>query len=98
MGIDMLAVSQEITGRRLQPQSAPVAKSDPLERFGTVLTLAAGQTLFSEGDEASYYYKVVSGAVRSCSLMPDGRRQISDFFVAGDFFGLTDLPIHCFAA
>ena len=72
--------------------------SDPLERFGTVVTLKPGQTLFAEGDEAIYYYKVVGGAVRSYSLMPDGRRQIADFFVAGDFFGLTDLPVHCFAA
>ena len=71
---------------------------DPLERFGAVATIKAGETLFSEGDEAAYYYKVVSGAVRTYGLMPDGRRQIADFFVAGDFFGLTDLPVQSFAA
>jgi CRP/FNR family transcriptional regulator len=79
-------------------QDSTVSASDPLARFGAVLTLKPGETLFSDGDEAIYYYKVVSGAVRTCSLMPDGRRQIADFFVAGDFFGLTDLPVHSFAA
>jgi len=74
------------------------AAADPLARFGTVVTLKPGEALFAEGDEATYYYKVVSGAIRSYSLMPDGRRQIADFFVAGDFFGLTDHAVQSFAA
>ena len=72
--------------------------ADPLARFGAVVTLKPGEMLFSEGDEAIYYYKVVSGAIRSYTLMPDGRRQIADFFVTGDFFGLTDHASQSFAA
>ena len=103
----MLAASTQTThqpARRLTAQvqvaqaDRALAATDPLARLGTVLTLKPGETLFAEGDEATYYYKVVSGAVRSCSLMPDGRRQIADFFVAGDFFGLTDLSVQSFAA
>ncbi|HXE03755.1 MAG TPA: helix-turn-helix domain-containing protein [Methyloceanibacter sp.] len=74
------------------------AEVDPLARFGTVVTLNSGEALFVEGDEAAYYYKVVSGAIRSYTLMPDGRRQIADFFVAGDFFGLTDHAVQSLAA
>jgi CRP/FNR family transcriptional regulator len=42
------------------------------------------QTIFWEGDPATSYYRVVSGAVRICKVMPDGRRQVTDFFTAGD--------------
>ena len=105
----MLAASSHTTQRQVRrsiPAPAMTRKRaarkstaiDPLARFGTVVTLEPGQTLFSEGDEAIYYYKVVSGAIRSYSLMPDGRRQIADFFVSGDFFGLTDHALQSFAA
>jgi CRP-like cAMP-binding protein len=59
-----------------------------LDRIGTPLALKRGETVFYEGDPADAYYKVVSGAVRSCKLLADGRRQIGQFFLAGDLFGL----------
>jgi CRP-like cAMP-binding protein len=59
-----------------------------LDRIGSPVTLKRGETLFYEGDPADAYYKVVSGAVRSCKLLADGRRQIGQFFLANDMFGL----------
>ena len=59
-----------------------------LETLGGVVVLKKGATLFREGDAADCYYKVVSGAVRSCKLLADGRRHITDFFLAGDFIGV----------
>ena len=44
--------------------------------------------LRGEGAPASHYYKVVSGVVRTCKILIDGRRQIDAFHVAGDMFGI----------
>jgi len=64
------------------------------ERFaGSVAQVAparhfsADSKIFAEGDAAVFYYKVVSGVIRSCKFLSDGRRQIDAFYVAGDVFG-----------
>jgi CRP/FNR family transcriptional regulator, nitrogen fixation regulation protein len=79
--------------------SLPVFLSDrelaSLDRIGSVITLVHDQTIFSEGDSARYFYKVVTGAVRSCRLLADGRRHICEFFLPGDFVALgTDDTYH----
>lgn len=45
-------------------------------------------TIFREGDPALHLYSIASGNVKLYKLMPDGRRQITAFLFAGDFFGL----------
>jgi len=50
--------------------------------------LNAGQMLFSEFDEAKYFYTVVSGEIRLSRMLDDGRRQITGFKSTGDFLGL----------
>jgi CRP-like cAMP-binding protein len=57
------------------------------DRIGTMVVLRRDQTLFVEGDPAQHCFKVVSGAVRSCKLA-DGRRQVNQFLLPGDFVGL----------
>ena len=47
-----------------------------------------GKTIFNEGDAAENAYKVLSGAVRLCKHMADGRRQILNFLLPGDLIGL----------
>lgn len=83
-------------------QSFPVSLSDrelaSLDRIGSVVVLARDQTIFSEGDAARYFYKVVAGAVRSCRLLADGRRHICEFFLPGDFVALDADDIHHFSA
>src|SRR5688572_25819467 len=44
--------------------------------------------IFGQQEPADCLYKVVSGAVRTCSVLRDGRRHIAGFHLAGDFFGL----------
>jgi CRP/FNR family nitrogen fixation transcriptional regulator len=44
----------------------------------------------SEGDAARTIYKIVSGTVRLCRHMADGRRHIADFLLPGDIFGLAE--------
>jgi CRP-like cAMP-binding protein len=48
--------------------------------------LAKGEELFAEGDPADYFFKVVSGSIRTCKLLSDGRRQIDAFHLPGDIF------------
>jgi CRP/FNR family transcriptional regulator, nitrogen fixation regulation protein len=61
-------------------------------------TFAKGDELFAEGDRAECFYKVVSGTVRTCKLLSDGRRQIDAFHVPGDMFGLEHGNDHRFTA
>jgi CRP-like cAMP-binding protein len=69
-----------------------------LDRLGVVVTLHRDQSLFYEGDRAEFYFKVVSGAIRGCKLLPDGRRHVGDFFLAGDFIGLEAATNYIFSA
>jgi CRP/FNR family nitrogen fixation transcriptional regulator len=69
------------------PAAAP-ALSPELAQAGTRRTLAKGAELFAEGDPSIFFYKVVSGTVRTVKLLADGRRQIDAFHVAGDMLGL----------
>lgn len=59
-----------------------------LHALGTPLKLPRNTAIFSEGEPARQIYKVISGAVRSCRMLRDGRRQIAHFHLAGEFFGL----------
>lgn len=69
-----------------------------LREIGANLTFARNETIFSEGDSAEYSYRVVSGAVRLCKMLSNGRRQIADFFLPGDFFALGGASEHAFTA
>src|SRR5271156_4745166 len=59
-----------------------------LERIGTRLSFSRNDEIYAEGDSADCWYKVVSGAVRVCKLLADGRRHIGEFCFSGDCFGL----------
>jgi CRP/FNR family transcriptional regulator, nitrogen fixation regulation protein len=54
---------------------------------GPVLHFASDRAIYEEGDQARSFYKVVSGVVRTCRFLSDGRRQIDSFHVEGDVFG-----------
>jgi CRP/FNR family nitrogen fixation transcriptional regulator len=61
-------------------------------------TFGKGEELFAEGDRAEFFYKVVSGTVRTCKLLSDGRRQIDAFHLRGDVFGMESADDHRFTA
>jgi CRP/FNR family nitrogen fixation transcriptional regulator len=48
-----------------------------------------GQEICSQGHPAQHWYCVVSGVARRCVVRSDGRRQIVDLLLPGDFFGFT---------
>ncbi|BCJ89679.1 transcriptional regulator [Terrihabitans soli] len=55
---------------------------------GEIVEFEADSEIHIEGDKAVYAYRVLSGAVRTFSLLADGRRQIESFHFAGDVFGI----------
>ena len=56
--------------------------------IGVTIEAVAGQTLVLEGDPCTSCYRVLTGAIRLYKGTADGRRQLIDFLVAGDCFGL----------
>jgi CRP/FNR family nitrogen fixation transcriptional regulator len=89
-----------------QPPSASfsVARSGQLdelvafEQLGSRRSFARDEEIYAEGDRADCWFKVVSGTVRVCKLMADGRRHVAEFFYAGDCFGLDGASERAFAA
>jgi CRP/FNR family transcriptional regulator, nitrogen fixation regulation protein len=59
-----------------------------LPSMGPVLHFTQDREIYGEGDEADAIFKVVSGVVRTCKFLSDGRRLIDAFHVAGDIFGV----------
>jgi CRP/FNR family nitrogen fixation transcriptional regulator len=66
--------------------SLPEAR-DGLELSGVVVHFVPDRQIYAEGDEARSFYKVVSGVVRTCRFLNDGRRQIDAFHMEGEVFG-----------
>jgi CRP/FNR family transcriptional regulator, nitrogen fixation regulation protein len=58
----------------------------------TPVSFARDSEIYSEGEPTTYAYKVVSGAVRTCKLLSNGRRQIAGFQLPSDIFGLELRP------
>ena len=69
-----------------------------LHTIGSRIHFGRGETIFSEGDAADFAYQIVSGTVRLCKHMADGRRQIAQFLFPGDFFSFMHLNEHNFTA
>ncbi len=82
------------------PWSAPgdAITSDGLELAGSKLHFAADREIYAEGSEARSFYKVVSGVVRTCRFLSDGRRLIDSFHTVGDVFGFESGANHQLAA
>jgi CRP/FNR family nitrogen fixation transcriptional regulator len=80
------------------PAKAGHRQGVALQAIGPVLQFAQDRDIYGEGDEADVFFKVVSGVVRTCKFLSDGRRQIDSFHVAGDVFGLETGHAHSLCA
>jgi CRP/FNR family nitrogen fixation transcriptional regulator len=77
---------------------------DALDEFGAAgssvsldeITCMQGNAIFVEREPAEHVYQVKSGAVRSYKRLSDGRRQIGEFHLEGDIFGLEYGDVHRF--
>ncbi len=83
-------VHDAIAPRSWEPNEAASLAIDDvgLASTGSVLHFTQDQQVFGEGDQAEFLFKVASGVIRTCRFHGDGRRQIDDFHIAGDIFGL----------
>jgi len=78
---------------RAQPDLQPIDRR-PAQDWGELNVLGVArafgrdQEIYAEGDKVDGLFKVASGAVRIVRLLRDGRRQVLDFYVPGDIFGV----------
>jgi CRP/FNR family nitrogen fixation transcriptional regulator len=82
----------------LRGYAEPTRRAPEPAALGSTKIYAKDQEIFSEGDRAGFFYKVVSGAVRTSKLLSDGRRQIDAFHLPGDIFGIEAGDEHRFSA
>src|SRR5690348_16545747 len=62
-----------------------------LEQIGARRSFTRDEEIYAEGDTSDCWFRVVSGTVRICKLLPDGRRHITEFCFAGDSFGMDNV-------
>lgn len=70
---------------------------DPLQMLAAITRYRRGQEIYGPDDPAEHWYRMLSGTARKCAVKADGRRQIVDFLLPGDFFGLITRHEHRFA-
>jgi CRP-like cAMP-binding protein len=73
-----------------------------MQSLGTLRRYGADETVCSQDEMVDYWYQLAGGAARKCTQMLDGRRQIVDFLLPGDLFGLHagarhDCSVECVA-
>lgn len=78
------APSQALEGAHLDRPGA----ADPLGVEGVRMSHARNEEIFGESEPAGSVYRVLKGVVRTYRILADGRRQIAEFFLPGDVFGL----------
>ena len=83
---------------RIAPPAASHELTDALEMMGAPMSFARNSEIYGENEPAEYLYKLVSGTVRTSKILNDGRRQIGEFYMAGDIFGLEMGNDHSFSA
>jgi CRP/FNR family transcriptional regulator, nitrogen fixation regulation protein len=58
----------------------------PLDEHAKILLFVRNQEIPIDSEPMAHWYYVISGAVRRSAIRPDGRRQIFDLMLPGDFF------------
>src|SRR5215475_7554096 len=82
----------------VRAQISDCSLSGSINLMGAIVPYSRNVEIFGENEPADYVYKVVAGAVRTCKVLADGRRQIGAFYLPGDVFGLETNDTHAFSA
>lgn len=72
--------------------------AEVMDRLGVRMSFAKDEEIYAQEEDADLIYRVVSGVVRTTRLLSDGRRQVGDFYQAGDLFGLEVGVQHRYSA
>ncbi|MEA2881870.1 MAG: family transcriptional regulator, nitrogen fixation regulation protein [Bradyrhizobium sp.] len=73
--------------RALSVQSHALKRLDASAR---IVPCNRGQEIAGDPGPSGHWYYVILGAVRRCAVRSDGRRQIVDLTLPGDFFFISD--------
>jgi len=87
----MLQASMQDTRTQGLPAGHPALAANgaaALEAIGTAISMHKGGEICAQGEAADYAYRIVGGVARVVKLMADGRRQITEFLMPGDWFGM----------
>jgi CRP/FNR family nitrogen fixation transcriptional regulator len=68
------------------------------EQFGSTVTIHRSHEIYGQGRPTAFCWRIVSGCVRTVTLMEDGRRQIGAFLWPGDLLGMDDVGTFSSAA
>lgn len=93
-----LSKTQPLAEQALLARAFLKQESGAQHKIGAVQTIGQDQEIFCEGGSGDYFFKLVSGVVRTCKFLADGRRQIDAFYVAGDIFGFETDGLHKLSA
>jgi CRP/FNR family nitrogen fixation transcriptional regulator len=93
----MLAQSPVRASTAAKPVAAH-ALSGSIEMTGAAMPFGRNTEIFGENEPADYFYKIVSGTVRTYKVLNDGRRQIGSFYLPGDMFGFESGDTHTCSA
>ena len=96
IAMDRSAIAAAAVLSRLSAESTGSADDD-LAKSPT-LNFTANQEIYAEGDDTKVFYRVVSGVVRICRFLSDGRRQIDAFYGEGEVFGFDLAATRSFSA
>jgi CRP/FNR family nitrogen fixation transcriptional regulator len=96
IAMDRSAIAAAAVLSHLSTETDSGGEDDPAK--GTVLRFEPNQEIYAEGAEVKVFYRVVSGVVRTCRFLSDGRRQIDAFYGEGEVFGFDLAAERSFAA
>ena len=70
-----------------KPSDYSPSRQVGLRAAGPVQEYSPDDQIFGQGEDADIFFRVVTGVVRTCKFMSDGRRQVQAFHVAGELIG-----------
>ena len=88
--------SKPLPHSHLQPNIRSAAPQG-LNSNASIIRCQRGQEICSQGGPIEYWYRVVSGAAKTSIIQRNGKRQIVDLLLPGDFFGVVTSEEHEFA-
>ncbi len=86
MALSQSALRVPSIPREVDQRATP--ELEGLVGIGITSQAIPGQTIVLEGDPCSHCFRVLTGAVRLYKATIDGRRQVIDFLITGECFGL----------
>ena len=96
--LELAGQHPNVFDRARNPAASEPDALAPLAAQSALIRAGRDKQIFGQGDPAKYCYLVLSGCVRSVSLIEDGRRQVSEFLLPGDLFGWEAADEYDFSA